>query len=197
MHMLLSGFNVLLMVDVFGRLRNTHMRSSWQCLNGANNRLDSLAWIQEPQFSLFAPKECLLSLSHVYNEFLFCGLHEMVKFCSKSIIIWSSCFAFLVWGHSRDRKTFPKIENWLQEQAFSMHWIMNVLNLPNPPSSSPFLSLQALCYSCWCLNVLLCRSWWIFDRSQQDERFYPLTTGFNSCKESQTPYHSLLLWSWS
>lgn len=135
------------------------MRSSWQCLNGANNRLDSLAWIQEPQFSLYAPKECLLSLSHMYNEFLFCGLHEMVKFCSKSIIFWSSCFAFLVWGHSRDRKAFPKIENWLQEQAFSVLWIMNVFNLPNPPSSSPSLSLQALCYSCWCLNVLLCRSY--------------------------------------
>lgn len=143
------------------------------------------------------PKGCLLSLFHMYNEFLFCGLHEMVKFCSKSIIFWSSCFAFLVWGHSRDRKAFPKIENWLQEQAFSVLWIMNVFNLPNPPSSSPSLSLQALCYSCWCLNVLLCRSWWIFDRSQQHERFYPLTTGFNPCKQSQTPYHSLLLWSWS
>lgn len=34
-----------------------------------------------------------------------------------------------------------------------MIWIMNVLNLPNPPSSSPSLSLQALCCSCWCLNV--------------------------------------------
>lgn len=78
MHKLLFGFNVVfLMVGVFGRQRNTHMRSSWQRLDGANNRLDSLAWIQEPQSSLYTPKEHLLSLSHMHNEFLFSGLEDM------------------------------------------------------------------------------------------------------------------------
>ncbi len=40
---LLFGFNVFSMADVFGTHTSTHMRSSWQHLDGANNRLDALA----------------------------------------------------------------------------------------------------------------------------------------------------------
>ncbi len=36
---------------------NTHMRSSWQRLDGANNRRASLARIQESQSSLYIPSE--------------------------------------------------------------------------------------------------------------------------------------------
>lgn len=53
------------------------MRSSWQRLDGANNRLGSLAPTQESQSSLFTPKEIPHqgSRSQMYNGFVF-GLQD-------------------------------------------------------------------------------------------------------------------------
>lgn len=80
-----------------------HTCSSWQCLDGANNRHESLAWIQS---CLYTPKELPLSLFHLCNQFWLSSLEDIdIKGCTKSLIFWTSCIAVLVRGLSRDGQT--------------------------------------------------------------------------------------------